>query len=209
MADGRREETRQRLVEAAFVLFEDRGFDNVTVDEIATAAGVSRRTYFRHFKTKEKVVFPYTDSRLDTFREVIRSRTGGKPATFAVLRDVFGDVVQGWIDSRDRMVRSRRIVTQSSALRSLDYEVNAKWERVIALEIDGVAMGRPESDAVPTLRSRVIAGILVGAMRPVFERWYELDGQFDLEGEGRRALKVAEFGLKSIDEYFEGRNPVV
>ena len=190
------------------MLFEQHGYDNVTVDQIATAAGVSRRTFFRHFKTKEKVVFPYTESRLDMFRETIRARTGGKPATFAVLRDIFEEVVQSWIDNEERMMRSRRIVTQSSALQTLDYETNSKWELAIALEVDGAAMGGPESSQVPTLRSRVIAGVLVGAMRPVFERWYECEGDFDLVGTGQRALKVAESGLKSIDQYFEGRDPV-
>jgi len=207
MADGRREETRQRLVDAAFSLFEEHGFDNVTVDQIATAAGVSRRTFFRHFKSKEKVVFPHTESRLDLFRGVIRARTGGAPATFAVLRDVFEEVVQSWLDSEDHMMRSRRIVTGSSVLQSVDYDVNSKWEKAIGLEIDGVGLGGPQDEQLPTLRSRVIAGVLVGAMRPVFERWYECGGDFDIVGNGKRALQVAEFGLKTIDDHFEGRKP--
>ncbi len=53
--------THQRLQDTAIRLFEERGFDDVTVEEVATAAGVSHMTFFRHFPTKESVVLddPY------------------------------------------------------------------------------------------------------------------------------------------------------
>ncbi|TIC86717.1 TetR family transcriptional regulator [Nocardioides sp. GY 10113] len=50
--------TRARLVEAAFRLFADQGFEQTTVDAIAAEAGVSRTTFFRSFASKEAVVFP-------------------------------------------------------------------------------------------------------------------------------------------------------
>src|SRR4051812_17485169 len=52
-----REMIRERLSSAARDLFAERGFDHVTVDEITEAAGVSRRTFFRHFPTKEDAIF--------------------------------------------------------------------------------------------------------------------------------------------------------
>ena len=50
--------TRARLAEAALDLFESQGFDSTTVDQIVGRAGVSKTTFFRHFRTKEEVIFP-------------------------------------------------------------------------------------------------------------------------------------------------------
>lgn len=51
-------DTRLRLAQAALELFADQGFDSTTVDQIATRAGVSKTTFFRHFPAKEEVIFP-------------------------------------------------------------------------------------------------------------------------------------------------------
>src|SRR5438309_1168001 len=56
-----RDSARERLTTTAFRLFAAQGFDATTVDDIADAAGVSRRTFFRHFATKEDVIFPDHD----------------------------------------------------------------------------------------------------------------------------------------------------
>jgi AcrR family transcriptional regulator len=202
MAGNKREETKQRLVDAAFALFEAHGYDQVTVDQIAAAAGVSRRTFFRHFKSKERVVFPFTDLRLDLFREAIRAMAKNVPPTLDDLQAVYGFVAQNWIENKERMLRSRRIVSQSSVLLTYDQLVNVKWERAIGLELDGSAIESTppgEPDPVPTLRSRIIAGMLVGTMRPVFERWYECEGRFDLIAAGNRALELAIEGLKALE----------
>jgi AcrR family transcriptional regulator len=50
--------SRDRLVEAAFALFDERGFEGTTVDDVAERAGVGRSTFFRAFGSKEDVIFP-------------------------------------------------------------------------------------------------------------------------------------------------------
>src|SRR5262245_56107222 len=76
--------TRQRIRHAAVELFERRGVDSVTVDEIADAAGVSRRTFFHHFATKE-------DAALLPLDRGARLLTGGVEA--ARQQPVFADAV--------------------------------------------------------------------------------------------------------------------
>ncbi|PCI92894.1 hypothetical protein COB11_06310 [Candidatus Aerophobetes bacterium] len=77
MVSGLRERkklrTREALVGVAWTLFERRGFDGVTVDEISAAAGVSRSTYFRYFPTKEAVVFPHQEARLARFAQILEN----------------------------------------------------------------------------------------------------------------------------------------
>jgi hypothetical protein len=87
-----------------------------------------------------------------------------------------------------------------------DYDVIRKWERAVALEIDGAELVGKNldegNDQSPSLRARVIAGIVVGAMQPVFAKWYEEGGAFDLVAVGDRALDVAARGVKSVEDDF-------
>lgn len=75
--DGRsrtRLATRQAISNAATRLFIERGFDHVTVDEIAAAAGVGRMTVFNHFPRKEDMFFDLDEEGRETLREALRQR---------------------------------------------------------------------------------------------------------------------------------------
>src|SRR5437660_843509 len=63
--------TREDIERVAFSLFADHGFDETTVDDIATAAGIGRRTFFRYFASKNDVVWGAFDAGLDHFRAVL------------------------------------------------------------------------------------------------------------------------------------------
>ena len=62
--ERKKERTRRTIALAARELFLSKGFDETTVDEVAESAGVSRRTVFRYFPTKESMVFPHRGERL-------------------------------------------------------------------------------------------------------------------------------------------------
>src|SRR3954471_6048854 len=66
--------TRQGISDAATRLFIERGFDNVTVDEIAEAADVGRMTVFNHFPRKEDMFFDRDEEGRETVREALRQR---------------------------------------------------------------------------------------------------------------------------------------
>ena len=84
---GTPSDVRSRLVEAAFARFTADGFEATTVDQIADAAGVSRRTFFRYFDTKEDVVFPDHEG----LRAAVRAdldRRRNQPALAAVCASI-------------------------------------------------------------------------------------------------------------------------
>jgi AcrR family transcriptional regulator len=74
-------ETRQRIAEAALDLFTSQGYSETTIDQIAVAAGVGRRTVFRHFATKEAMVFDH----LAVGRDFVLRRLTGRPPHEPVL----------------------------------------------------------------------------------------------------------------------------
>jgi AcrR family transcriptional regulator len=87
--DRKREETRGRIAEAALQLFVSHGYAETTIDQIAVAAGVGRRTIFRHFATKEAILFDHLVVRHELAVQYLRERPLGETALVslhAVLR---------------------------------------------------------------------------------------------------------------------------
>jgi AcrR family transcriptional regulator len=105
--DGLRErkkhQTRIALKKAALDLFEQRGFDEVTVEEIAEAAMVSPRTFFRYFETKAEVVFAYSPEVIGRVEEEIAT---GAPVLESVRR--------GFLDGADFVDRNRELFVQQA-----------------------------------------------------------------------------------------------
>ncbi|MBT8227365.1 MAG: TetR family transcriptional regulator [Dactylosporangium sp.] len=79
LRERKKERTRRSLVEAALRLFEQRGYEETTVDQIATAADVSRRTFFSYFPAKEDVLFYGMRQRANLVLEGIRARPAHEP----------------------------------------------------------------------------------------------------------------------------------
>jgi AcrR family transcriptional regulator len=81
-----RAEVRRELVAAAVTLFTDRGYDETTIDDIATAAGVGRRTFFRYFPSKEDAISPDHEAGLARVAEVFAAAHPDEPTASLVLR---------------------------------------------------------------------------------------------------------------------------
>ncbi len=67
---------REKLVLPAFELFDEQGYENTTVDQIAERAGVGRTTYFRNFPSKEDVIFPDHAAILDAISGRLATAVG-------------------------------------------------------------------------------------------------------------------------------------
>jgi AcrR family transcriptional regulator len=81
-----RAEVRRNLVAAAVRLFTERGYDETTIDDIAAAAGVGRRTFFRYFRSKEDAISPDHEAALARVAEVFAAAHPEEPTTSLVLR---------------------------------------------------------------------------------------------------------------------------
>lgn len=108
---GRRErkrlETRARLVHAALELFTEHGFDAVTVTDIADRADVDPSTFFRHFGSKDAVLFADYDVYLGQLRAAMRRRPSDEPTVVAVretMKELVDDLL---VDTGDEQLRVR------------------------------------------------------------------------------------------------------
>lgn len=87
LRERKKRETRQRIADIAMGLFMLRGFEKVTVAEVAAAADVSVNTVFNYFKTKEDLFFDRQDVAVESLGGVVRSRKPGESAIDALRRD--------------------------------------------------------------------------------------------------------------------------
>src|SRR4051812_49017424 len=81
LRERKKRQTREAIAAAAMELFQARGFDAVTVAEVAAAADVSEKTVFNYFPTKEELVFSHGEDELEERAEAIRNRVPGVPLT--------------------------------------------------------------------------------------------------------------------------------
>ncbi len=145
----------------AIQLFEERGFDGVTVEEIAHQAGVSHMTFYRHFPTKESVVFD------DPFDPMIGELVAAQDKSLIAFERTRRGIVAGlsMLDADDdHDIRRRvRLATGSSTLRARILENNHRTEDVIvqALQLNGTS----------AMEARVVAGAILGAVTSALIDW--------------------------------------
>ena len=86
MRERKRQQTRHSLISAAMRLFAEKGYEETTVAEIAAAAGVSTKTFFNYFASKDEVLFPHLSGRIDAAVAVIEQHRPGEDVADVLIR---------------------------------------------------------------------------------------------------------------------------
>src|SRR2546423_12134028 len=145
--------TRQTIVETALRLFADRGFNAVTVEEIAEAAEVAPRTFFRYFESKETVVFSEEDRISDLLSETLAGRPADEP--FDQVLDTVTDTLLGWFHERpDARVRDV-LIAETPRLRARELAKFAALEELIMGHLATNLGVSPEADPRPQMWAKV------------------------------------------------------
>ncbi|MEV0550781.1 TetR family transcriptional regulator [Nocardia salmonicida] len=118
---------RLTVVDQALRLFAERGYEATTVDEIAVAAGISRRTFFRQFRSKEDVIFADHEFQLASAQEFLEG-VGGDPWE-AICEAVIG-VFERFTQWRDIAARRYQVVRRVPALREREIVTVFRYERL-------------------------------------------------------------------------------
>ena len=172
---------------AAFELFAARGFDNVTMDEVARAADVSRRTAFRYFPTKEALVFPMREERLAHFRELLTQSTEGEPALVRVRRTCL-TLAKEFAAAKEMFLAQEALVASSRGLAGQERLLEREWEDAIAETLS--------SETAPR-RARILAAAIMGIVRGALHEWALGGATEDLVQIGREAFAILEEPLNA------------
>jgi AcrR family transcriptional regulator len=195
--DRKKLETRRALAEAAIALFDAQGFEDTTVEEIAEAVDVSRRTFHRYFARKEDVLFADASERLGRFRATLHDRPPGEAVATSVrvaLRELASD-----LSLRPEVERTRfRLIASSPSLRA--HHLRYQDELAAAVADFAATRARPGGDpawpalvgsctlaVATTMRRRWTAGEADGELVDAIEHGVDLLGDlFGAEEEASR-----------------------
>ena len=144
------EDSRDRLITAAVDLFAEHGYAATTVDQIARRAGVTSRTFFRHFPDKEEVLFADDDVVLPVLCDLITAST--EPVRADVLMaDVLGKLGDVLEPDRDDLRRRQSIIDEDVALAGRELAKQGRWQAAIAEAIATRGFGADEADLLAAL----------------------------------------------------------
>lgn len=181
--------TRERIAEAALELFTRQGFDATTIDQIAGAADVSRRTFFRYYPTKEAALFPDREQRLERFSRLLGGESFDARLE-AVLRALLA-LAADYDAQRELVFRRQRVVQASPSLMAYDLELDRGWEDAIAASLRGP--GR--AARAERRRARLVAGTLMGLVRATLREWFAGGGRERLAQLGQQAFELLRGGI--------------
>jgi len=191
-----REPARDRLVSAAFTLFDERGFEQTTVDDIAERARTGRTTFFRTFRSKEDVIFPDHERLLAAVRERLSTAT---PDTAAVaVTEAARVVLHEYLAEGERARTRYALVATVPALRDRETASIGQYQRLFR-EFLGQWLGDDDRAA---LRAELMANAVVTAHNHVLRRWLRRDTdspETDLDSAMAEVVSLHLSGLEVAD----------
>jgi AcrR family transcriptional regulator len=180
---------RERLAEAAFALFDERGYEQTTVDDITERAGLGRTTFFRHYRSKEDVIFPDHDRLLEQVAE--RLHTSSHATALAAVSDAVRLVLLHYVKEGDLARRRYALTSRVTALRDREIASVARYQRLFREFIAGWMAGSAEPDP---LRAELMAAAVVAAHNHVLRRW--------LRGESPEPAREVDGALRLVIKLF-------
>jgi AcrR family transcriptional regulator len=204
LRERKKAQTRQTIADTALRLFTERGFDQVTVAEVAREAEVSEATLFNYFPTKEDLLFSRMGAYETSLVDAIRDRDSGTSAV-AALTEFLLRPQHDRLSSRDSesLATMARMITASPALLARERQVFAEHTAELAAVLAEQTHAHPE-DLAPW----VVANALMGVHRAILDsvRRRALVGQpnpglaRDVRLQAERALALLEKGLRGYAE---------
>ncbi len=188
----RRSTTPEHISDVALELFAARGFDEVSVDDVAHAAGIARRTLFRYYASKNAILWGDFDAHLAHLRELLdnvdpRVAMGEALRTALLAFNTFDQ--SETVRHRQRM----RIILETAELQAYSMTMYAGWREVMAGFIAG-RLSVKTTDPLP----QTVAWTMLGVALSAYEQWLS-DESVTLPEALGNAFDVLGAGLNGLD----------
>jgi AcrR family transcriptional regulator len=204
LRERKRRITRQLISDAATTMFATRGFDNVKVSEVADRVGVSEKTIYNYFPTKESLVLDYADEAVERMARALRERGPEESLTEAVVRAIkedterFDQAPEALIDFVPLFLG---MIDSTPALRAAWLEMHDRLANVARDELAAQA-GVDPRDPEPMAAGRALAGLaevgLESRIRRIQEGLRGDELRDAVDGDLQRAARLLETGLWSF-----------
>ena len=158
LRERKKQRTREAIVDAALRLFDERGFGETTIADIAEAADIAPRTFFGYFPSKEDVVFADFPADFDALAERLRGRDEDETAIDA-LRAFIAEVLEQAELADERELCRKRIIKQSEALDAHRRALMGRMEDMLAEAVARDFGNRPGDLRPPMIASAAVAAL--------------------------------------------------
>jgi AcrR family transcriptional regulator len=185
LAERKRQLVRDELGEAALKLLAWHGFESTTIDQVVAAVGVSRRTFFRYFESKEDVVVQFLADTGAGLCAELAARPVDEPPAVA-LRRAMSVFIAACREHPEKSLRLTKIILGTPSLLGRYLERQAQWCQDLAVEL-GRRAGR---DPAHDLRPELAAGVALTAFDTALRRWAAGEGADDLDALTDQAFAV-------------------
>jgi len=183
LVERRHEQTRATIAESAVALFTEQGFAETTMEQVAEAAGVSRRTAYRHFPSKDDLVFEHPRRWLAHFNACVAEPEPGETLRELCRRGLIavGALIQAHAPA---IVAAYSVMLTSPSLRGRNGRTEDEW---LARYIELLSPAEP-LDARRSLEVAVVAGALVGTTKMLVAVWAASQPEGDMAAMTRAVL---------------------
>ena len=166
LRERKKERTRAAIERAALDLFSARGFDAVTLAEVADAAEVGHRTLFRYFADKEELLFGDDHTVRLRLADLVAARPDHEPAATAAV-EALAELASMWQDGREQGRRRRAVIDGSEALIARERAKHRMYEQVLLAGLVARGLDRPEA--------RLLSRVSVTCFDEAVTRWLDDD----------------------------------
>jgi AcrR family transcriptional regulator len=197
--ERRRQETRVRIVDAAAELFAERGFDSVSVMEIAKRAGVVEKTVFNHFPVKEGLVFDADPPMRAALLDAVRRRPPGESVAAAAGSFVVAAMSRlGAPEAAAGVADMAKVIRGSRTLQIREREILGALTGALA-DLIAEETGARHGEIEPWLAAHAVLGLYASLLELARDRVLDGLGGPELTAEllrqGQRGLSLLQFGL--------------
>jgi AcrR family transcriptional regulator len=180
LRERKRQQTRERLTRMAMALFLERGFEATTLDDIAAAADISRRSFFHYFASKEDVVFAWQEESTAALIAAVAARPASESMLTAAENAISAMIRRLEPGEAIAMAQLKR---DNPALQARDQVKYEKLERALA-----DALAKRAGHKTEKLKARLVAMIATGAMRIGGELWATEGAREKPEAQAKRTF---------------------
>jgi len=181
LRDRKKDATRQLIEDVAWRLFIEHGYEATTVQDIADAANVAPRTFFRYYPTKEAVLYPEIDDLLDDIRTAFEARPRTEPPLVSLIAAL--DAISSEL-SEDREKKFQRFEMMKKAKGNVS-ATSAFVTARIADAVEEMMRRRLAGEPDGEMQARVAAGILTVVLTISNEQWLASGATTNMEDEAK------------------------
>jgi TetR/AcrR family transcriptional regulator, regulator of mycofactocin system len=185
----KKDRTRRQMLSAALELFEQQGYENTSVEQIAARAETSPATFFRYFASKDEVLFLDEQQSAADLASAVAARADST-ADVAALADPIVEYAQRAAGRSENGARRMRIIMATPSLETRSLRMRLLWERALAHQL-----AQEAGQATPSFEQNVVASLAVSCYVTALREWPGVTtprrATTSIERLTRRALDVA------------------